>query len=78
MRYHDPYVAQFVHNGHGLRSEPDLTQALAEANCVVVVTDHSVYDWRQLGQMLVVVVDTRHCQLETIDGVAADEFHSNH
>lgn len=59
VRYHDPYVAQFAHNGHGLRSEPDLTQTLVAADCVVV-TDHSVYDWRQLAQMRVAVVDTRH------------------
>jgi UDP-N-acetyl-D-glucosamine dehydrogenase len=60
VRYHDPYVAQFAHSGHGLRSEPDLAQALAAADCVVVVTDHSVYDWRQLAQMPVAIVDTRH------------------
>jgi UDP-N-acetyl-D-mannosaminuronate dehydrogenase len=58
--YHDPYVAQLAHSGHGLRSEPDLAQALANADCVVVVTDHSVYDWQQLAQMPVAVVDTRH------------------
>ena len=60
VRYHDPYVAQFAHNGHGLRSEPDMVQALANADCVVVATDHSVYDWQQLAQMPVAIVDTRH------------------
>ncbi len=60
VRCHDPYVAQFAHNGHGLASEPDLAQALAAADCVIVVTDHSVYDWRQLAQVPVAVVDTRH------------------
>jgi hypothetical protein len=25
VRYHDPYVAQFAHNGHDLRSETDLS-----------------------------------------------------
>ncbi len=60
VRYHDPYVAEFAHNGHGLRSEPDLAQALAAADCVIVVTDHSVYDWATLARMPVAVVDTRH------------------
>ena len=27
VRYHDPYVAEFAHNGHGLRSEANLAQA---------------------------------------------------
>ena len=60
MRYHDPYVAQFAHNGYGLRSEPDLAQALAAADCVVVVTDHSVYDWRHVSQTAAALVDTRN------------------
>jgi len=60
VRYHDSYVAEFAHNGHDLCSEPNLVQALGEVDCVVVVTDHSTYDWRQLAQMPVAIVDTRH------------------
>ncbi len=60
VRYHDPYVAQFAHNGHGLRSEADLAPALRAADCVVIVTDHSVYDWRQVSQIATALVDTRN------------------
>jgi UDP-N-acetyl-D-glucosamine dehydrogenase len=60
VRYHDPYVAQFAHNGHGLRSEPDLEPALRSADCVVIVTDHSVYDWRHVSRMATALVDTRN------------------
>jgi len=60
VRYHDPYVAQFAHNGHGLRSETDLEPALHAADCVVIVTDHSVYDWRHVSQTAAALVDTRN------------------
>ena len=60
VRYHDPYVRQFLHNGHGLASEPDLGLALAEADCVVIVTDHSVYDWQAIRREASLIVDTRH------------------
>jgi UDP-N-acetyl-D-glucosamine dehydrogenase len=37
----------------------DLAQALAAADCVVVVTDHSLYDWNQVRSAAGLVVDTR-------------------
>jgi UDP-N-acetyl-D-glucosamine dehydrogenase len=45
VRYHDPYVSCIHHNGFERDGEPDLGAALAAADCVVVVTDHSCYDW---------------------------------
>jgi len=60
VRYHDPYVPEFAHNGHGLRSEADLEPALAAADCVVIVTDHSIYDWRHISQTAAALVDTRN------------------
>ncbi len=36
VRYHDPYVAQLAHNGHGLRSETDLEPALRSADCAPI------------------------------------------
>jgi nucleoside-diphosphate-sugar epimerase len=56
VRYHDPYVLTIRHNGFEMHGEADL----AAADCVVVVTDHSVYECRQLAQMPVAVVATRH------------------
>jgi UDP-N-acetyl-D-mannosaminuronate dehydrogenase len=66
VRYHDPYVAQFAHNGHGLRSEADLEPALHAADCGVIVTDHSVYDWRHVRQTAAaLLVDTRNVVNQT-------------
>jgi len=60
VRYHDPYVPAFAHNGHGLGCEPDLDQALVTADCVVIVTDHGSYDWERIQRTAKRVVDTRH------------------
>jgi UDP-N-acetyl-D-glucosamine dehydrogenase len=60
VRYHDPYVPQFAYNGITFVSEPNLSQALADADCVVVATDHSDYDWAQVQGRAQCVVDTRH------------------
>ncbi len=60
VRYHDPYVLEFAHNGSGMRSERDLETALASADCVVIVTDHSLYDWSQIGRLAACIVDTRN------------------
>lgn len=60
VRYHDPYVATLTHNGHGLASEPALEPAIDAADCVMIVTDHSVYDWDSVLSRARLVVDTRH------------------
>ncbi len=60
VRYHDPYIPTLLHNGHGLTSEPVLEAALDAADCVMIVTDHSVYDWAAIRRRARLVVDTRH------------------
>jgi UDP-N-acetyl-D-glucosamine dehydrogenase len=60
VRYHDPYVPVISHNGHDLTCEPALEAALDAADCVVIVTDHSVYDWSDVYRKARLVVDTRH------------------
>ncbi len=60
LSYHDPYVATIQHQGHLLACVPDLDQAIAAADCVVIVTDHSVYDWAAIRRQAQLVVDTRH------------------
>ncbi len=66
VRYHDPYVPSLTHNGHGFASEPDLAAALATADCTVIVTDHSVYDWDLVRRTATLVVDTRHVTHESV------------
>ncbi len=50
VRYHDPHVAAFAHNGYSMQSEADVNLALQSADCVVIVTDHSSYDWADVSK----------------------------
>jgi UDP-N-acetyl-D-glucosamine dehydrogenase len=67
VRYHDPYVPTVSHNGYAIQGEPDLNVALALADCVVVVTDHSSYDWVAIRQKARLVVDTRNAMDQALD-----------
>ncbi len=60
VSYHDPHVPSFAEHGMEMTSEPDLDAAIAAADVVVVVTDHSAYDWDDLFARAALVVDTRH------------------
>jgi UDP-N-acetyl-D-glucosamine dehydrogenase len=60
VRYHDPHVPAISHNEMSFSSEPDLHAALAAADCTVIVTDHSAYDWQEVFGRAQRVVDTRH------------------
>jgi UDP-N-acetyl-D-glucosamine dehydrogenase len=63
VRYHDPYVPSIRHNGFEIQGEPDLNAALDSADCVVIVTDHSVYEWKEIARRAPCMVDTRHVAL---------------
>lgn len=61
VRFHDPYIdCVITHGGQPLMGQPDLDAALDAADCVMVVTDHSVYDWQEIGRRAACLVDTRH------------------
>ena len=62
VSYHDPYVPVLKTDGYELTSvgDAELEQALADADCVVITTDHSSYDWRQVRHTARLVVDTRN------------------
>lgn len=59
VSYHDPHVPEVQVEGRRLRCEPDLDEALRMADCVIIVTDHSAYDWRRVARQARRVVDTR-------------------
>jgi UDP-N-acetyl-D-glucosamine dehydrogenase len=59
VTYHDPHVPEVHVEGLRLCSEPDLDEALSVADCAIIVTDHSVYDWQRVARYAQRVVDTR-------------------
>jgi len=60
VSYHDPYIAQIHHDSWELESVPDLMAAVAAADCVVIITDHSSYDYPAILDATRLIVDTRN------------------
>lgn len=60
VSYHDPYVPRILLDGQTLTSEPLTAEALAAADCVIVITDHSDFDWDWVRRHARVMVDTRN------------------
>jgi len=60
VRYHDPHVREFSYADLALQSESNLEQALQQADCVVIATDHSDYDWNKVAKQAAILVDTRN------------------
>jgi UDP-N-acetyl-D-glucosamine dehydrogenase len=61
VSYHDPFVPRIRLEDNASMSNSDLTDGLLQsADCVVIITDHSTFDWAQVLHQARLVVDTRH------------------
>ncbi|MEX2465258.1 MAG: nucleotide sugar dehydrogenase [Gemmatimonadota bacterium] len=58
--YHDPYVPELHEEGHELASIALTDAALDAADAVVILTDHSSFDYRWIAEHARVLVDGRH------------------
>ena len=71
VEYNDPYIPSLP----AMRRYPHLQMAsraltpeyLRSCDCVLIVTDHSVYDWEAVAEHAPLIVDTRNA----LKGVAA-------
>jgi UDP-N-acetyl-D-glucosamine dehydrogenase len=57
--YNDPYVASVKISENNLRSVELTDEQLASADCVIIATDHSCYDYRNIAQKANLVFDAR-------------------
>ncbi len=60
VAYHDPYIPHLKHDSWALDSVPDLMEAVRQADCVCIVTNHKVYDYPAILQAARLIVDTRN------------------
>jgi UDP-N-acetyl-D-glucosamine dehydrogenase len=60
VSYHDPYIPHVQHEDWDLPSVPDVIQAAKQADCVVIITNHTVYDYAQLLEHSRLILDTRN------------------
>lgn len=58
--YHDPYVPAFDLDNRTYRSLADPTAAIRAADCVVILTNHRVFDREALLRDAALIVDTRN------------------
>ena len=58
-RYHDPYIPSLVDLGIPLAAVVDLEEEIRKADCVVIATAHSVYDWASIAHGAAILIDTR-------------------
>jgi UDP-N-acetyl-D-glucosamine dehydrogenase len=65
--YHDPYVPGLTAGGQTLESVMLDDLALAEADCVLILTDHSAVDYKRIVETAAVVVDTRNATAAVVD-----------
>lgn len=60
VSYHDPYISRVAHDGAERTSVTDLMSAVNQADCVVIVTNHSTYDYPRIVEASKLLVDTRN------------------
>jgi UDP-N-acetyl-D-glucosamine dehydrogenase len=60
VSYHDPYVPDLHHESMPLESVSLTESSLRNADCVVIVTDHSAFDYDWIATEAAVIVDSRN------------------
>jgi len=60
VSYDDPYVPSFAYLERQWESQPLTEELLKEQDCVIVITDHSNYDWEFIARHAKLIFDTRN------------------
>ncbi len=61
VEYHDPYIPVMkTHAGAEMRSVPDLMDAIRDADMVIIVTNHKVYDYKAILEAAKFIFDSRN------------------
>ncbi len=60
VQYHDPRIHTIAHEEWALTSVSDLEREVKQADCVVIITNHSSYDYPAILRDAQLIVDTRN------------------
>ncbi len=61
VEYHDPYIPHLrTHDDLEMVSVPDVMDAVHHADCVVIITNHSVYDYKAILNEAKFIFDSRN------------------
>jgi UDP-N-acetyl-D-glucosamine dehydrogenase len=67
ISYNDPYVPHFKLADHEFTSVP-WENNLSNFDCVLIITNHALYDWERVAQESKIVIDTRNA----LKGISVD------
>jgi UDP-N-acetyl-D-glucosamine dehydrogenase len=59
LSYSDPHIPRLALDGGDLESQPVL-RSCQEADCVVLISDHSAFDYKAISRYASLIVDTRN------------------
>ena len=68
VTYNDPFVNHIEVSGRLLISEEITPEKLSSADCIVIATDHSQYDYQSIVDNGKIIFDTRGITRKTING----------
>ena len=71
MEYHDPFVPELAEDGAHMSSVALTDQALAEADAVVIVTDHTDIDYARVLEQAAVLLTTLDCSTAKVENPKA-------
>ena len=60
VQYHDPLVSSFEIDGLSLNSIDLTKESVSSSDCIVIVTDHTVLDYKLIAENANLVIDTRN------------------
>lgn len=58
--YHDPYIPEVHTDDLDLTSVPDLMEEVGRSDCVVIITNHSQYDYQSIYKEAQCIMDARN------------------
>ena len=68
VAYHDPHVPRVLMDGWSIATADLTSDVLRAADCVVITTAHSTYDWQWVIDNSRLVVDTRNVTVQVKPG----------
>jgi len=71
VEYHDPYIPRIHHETDGwhMDSVQDMMQAVKEADAVVIITNHKLYDYQAIVENAAFVFDSRNATRAVAQGL---------
>ena len=61
VQYHDPYIPHLItHDNIEMQSVPDVMEAVVHSDCVIIITNHSSYDYEAILKEAKFIFDSRN------------------